>query len=139
MVASHDRKKRRTKIEERGRTAMLVGYADDHTGDECRFIHIKAGQIILFTDVRWLNIMWKGYIQKQRRLNQNMEESESDSDSEDDYDEFHDNSKTNDVIREEQEDQAQDSKPTTQERRLGINRSMRGTRESSLGSTRSQT
>ena len=41
VVASHDRKKTRTKIEERGRTAMFVGYADDHTGDVYRFIHIK--------------------------------------------------------------------------------------------------
>ena len=34
-VASHDRKKTRTKIEERGRTVMFVWYADDHTGDVC--------------------------------------------------------------------------------------------------------
>ena len=39
VVASHDRKKTRTKIEERGRTEMFVGYADDHARDVCRFIH----------------------------------------------------------------------------------------------------
>ena len=117
---------------------MFVGYAEDHTGDVYRFIHIKTGQIISSRDVRWLNIMWKVYMQKQRRLNQNLEEIESDSDSEDDYDKFQDNNKTNDVIIDEEEDQAQDSKPTAQERRLGINISMRGTRESNLGS-RSQT
>ena len=77
-------------------------------------------------------------MQKQRRLNQNLEENESDSDSEDDYDEFHENNNTNDIIRDEEEDQAQDSKPTAQERRLGIDISMRVTRESNLGSTRSQ-
>ena len=32
-LASHDRKGTRTKIEERGRTVMFAGYADDHTGD----------------------------------------------------------------------------------------------------------
>ena len=52
-------------------------------------------------------------MQKQRRLNQNLEEHESDSDSKDDYDEFQNNSKTDDVIRNEEEDQIQDSKPTT--------------------------
>ena len=130
MVASHDRKKTRTKMEERGRTAMFVG-ADDHTGDVYRFIHIKTGQIILSRDVRWLNIMWKVYMQKQRRLNQNLEESESDYDSEDDYDKFHDNNKITDVTREEEEeDQALGLKPTAQERGLSIDISMRGARES---------
>ena len=57
VVASHDRKKTRTKIEGRGRTAMLVGYPADHTGDVYRLIHIKTGQIILRRDVRWLNII----------------------------------------------------------------------------------
>ena len=33
LVESRDRKKIRTRIEERGRTAMFVGYAGDHTGD----------------------------------------------------------------------------------------------------------
>ena len=73
---------------------------------------------------------------KQGRLNQNLEESETDSDSEDNYDEFHDSNKTNDVIREEEE---QDSKLTAQERRLGTDISMRETRQSNLGLTRSQT
>ena len=93
---------------------------------------------MLSRDVRWLNIMWKVYKQKQRRLNQHLEESESDSDSENDSDEFQDSNKT-DGIRDEEEDQAQESKPTAQERRLGIDISMRGPRESNLGSTRSQT
>ena len=64
--------------------------------------------------------MSKVYMKKQRILNQNLEESESDSDSEDNYDEFQNNNKTEDVVRDEEEDQIQDSKPTAQERRLGI-------------------
>ena len=47
VVASHDRKKTRTKLDERGRTAMFVGYADDHTGDVYRFIHIKLDKSFL--------------------------------------------------------------------------------------------
>ena len=104
VIASHGRKKTRTKNEERERTAMFVGYADDHTGDVYRFIHIKTGQIILSRDVRWLNAMWKVNMQKQRRLNQNLEESESDSDLEDDHDEFQNSNKTGDVVRDEEED-----------------------------------
>ena len=42
-------------------------------------------------------------------------------------------------MRDEEEDFIQDSRQTAQERRLGIDISMRGTRESNLGSTRSQT
>ena len=48
------------------------------------------GQIILSRDVRWLIIMWNAYMKKQRRLNQNLEES--DSNSEDDDDSYDDNS-----------------------------------------------
>ena len=68
-----------------------------------------------------------------------MEESESDSSSEDDYDEIQNNNKTEDVIRDEKEDQTQDSTPTAEKRRHGIVISMRATRESKLGSTRRQT
>ena len=78
-------------------------------------------------------------MQKQKRLDQNLEESKSDSDSEDYSDEFQNHNKTEDVTRDGEEDQIQDSKTTAQERRLGIDISMRGTRESNLGSTRSQT
>ena len=138
MVASHDRKKTRTKIEERGRHVCWICY--DHSGDIERFIPIKTGQIILSRYVRWLNIMWNAYIKKHRRLSQNLEGSDSDTDSdyEDEQNDFHENMGT-DVIREEEVDQIEDSKPTVQERRLGINIHMRGTREPILGATRSQT
>ena len=33
-VACRDRKKTRTKIEERGRTVICVGHAEDHTGTD---------------------------------------------------------------------------------------------------------
>ena len=57
VVASHDRKKTRTRIEERRRTVLFVGYADDHVGDVHRLILIKMEQSILSRDVIWLNIM----------------------------------------------------------------------------------
>ena len=50
---------------------MLVGYADDHTGDVYRFIHLKTQHVILSRDARWMNIMWKAYMRKQQYINQN--------------------------------------------------------------------
>ena len=44
VAASHDRKKSRTTIEERRKTAVLVGCADDQTGDVYRYIYIKTEQ-----------------------------------------------------------------------------------------------
>ena len=41
-VANHERKSTRTKIEQRGKVAMFVGYADDHTGNVYGFIHLKT-------------------------------------------------------------------------------------------------
>ena len=66
VVVSHDRKTTRTKLEERGRTVMFVGYADDPAGDVYRFIHIKKGQISLSRDVKWLNRVWNAYMKKQK-------------------------------------------------------------------------
>ena len=58
VVANHERKSTRTKIEPRGKIAMFVGSADDHTGDVYRFIHLKTQHVILSKDARWMNIMW---------------------------------------------------------------------------------
>ena len=38
---------------------MFVGYAVDHASDVYKFIHQKTQHVILSTDVRWMNIMWK--------------------------------------------------------------------------------
>ena len=56
-----------------------------------------------------------------------MEESESDIDSENNYDDFHDDKMTPDTARKEDKDEKEDSKPTAQERRLGIDINMNGT------------
>ena len=47
MVANDERKSTKTKIEQRGKVAMFVGYAEDHTGDVYRFIHPKTQHVIL--------------------------------------------------------------------------------------------
>ena len=47
VVANHERKSTRTRIEQRGKVPMFVGYAEDHTGDAYRFIHLKTQHVIL--------------------------------------------------------------------------------------------
>ena len=64
VVAIHEGKKMRSKLDNRGKTCMFVGYADDHTKDVHRFLNIHTKRIILSRDVRWLNIMWKRYKKK---------------------------------------------------------------------------
>ena len=64
VVAIHEGKKMRSKLDDRGKTCMFVGYADDHTKDVYRFLNIHTRRIILSRDVRWLNIIWKQYKRK---------------------------------------------------------------------------
>ena len=69
VVANHERKSTRTKIEQRGKVAMLVGYAEDYTGDVYRFIHLKTQHVVLSRDARWMNIIWKVYMRKRKHIN----------------------------------------------------------------------
>ena len=54
----------RSKLDNRGKTCMFVGDADDHTKDVYRFLNIHTKRIILSRDVRWLNIILKRYKKK---------------------------------------------------------------------------
>ena len=47
VVAIHEGKKMRSKLDNRGKTCMFVGYADDHTKDVYRFLNIHTKRIIL--------------------------------------------------------------------------------------------
>ena len=64
MIAIHEGKKMRSKLDDRGKTCMFVGYADDHTKDVYRFLNIHMRRIALSRDVRWLNIIWKQFKKK---------------------------------------------------------------------------
>ena len=64
VVAIHEGKKMRSKLDDRGKTCMFVGYAEDHTKDVYRFLNIHTKRIILSRDIRWLNIIWKRYKDK---------------------------------------------------------------------------
>ena len=57
VIAIHEGKNTRSKLDDRGKTCMFVGYADDHTKDVYRFLNIHTRRIILSRDVRWLNII----------------------------------------------------------------------------------
>ena len=61
VVAIHEGKKMRSKLDTRGKTSMFVGYADDHAGDVYRFINIQTKKVILSRDAQWLNLFWKHY------------------------------------------------------------------------------
>ena len=52
VVAIHEGKKMRSKLDYRGKTCMFVGYADDHTKDVYRFLNIHTKRIILSRDER---------------------------------------------------------------------------------------
>ena len=61
VVAIHEGKKMRSKLDTRGKTSMFVGYEDDHAGDVYRFINIETKKAILSRDVQWMNLFWKHY------------------------------------------------------------------------------
>ena len=64
VIAIHEGKRMRSKLDDRGKTCMFVGFADDHTKDVYRFLNIHTRRIILSRDARWLNIIWKQYKKK---------------------------------------------------------------------------
>ena len=84
VVANHKRRSTRIKIEQRGKPAMFVGYANDHTGNVYRYIHLKTQQVILSRDARWMNIMWKAYMRKQQFINHGLQIIDEDLESDDD-------------------------------------------------------
>ena len=61
VIAISDGKKKRSKLDIRGRTGIFVGYAEDHAGNVYRFINIQTKKIILSRDIQWLNSFWKEY------------------------------------------------------------------------------
>ena len=128
VVAIHEGTKMRSKLDNRGKTCMFVGYADDHSGDVYRFLIIHTKRIIMSRDARWLNIIWKHYrmnsfyARKQVELFLDEEERSIEEDSQQEEDEIEG-----------------DGHNTPTQRKLGLDISMIGAREETLGRTRSQT
>ena len=135
VVAIHEGKKMRSKLDNRGKTCMFVGYADDHTKDVYRFLNIYTKRIILNRDVRWLNIMWKRYKKKsiyaRSRVELFLDEEVSSLWDEKSFGEI--------SIMEIVEGSEGDGTNTETQKRLGIDINMIGAREETLGRTRSET
>ena len=135
VVAIHEGKKMRSKLDNRGKTCMFVGYADDHTKDVHRFLNIHTERIILSRDVRWLNIIWRRYKKKsiyaRSRAELFLDEEESSLGDEKSFGEI--------SIREIIEGSEDDGNNTEIQRKLGIDINMIGAREETLGRTRSET
>ena len=128
VVAIHEGKKMRSKLDNRGKTCMFVGYTDDHAGDVYRFRNVKTKRIIMSRDVRWLNLMWKHYKRKhnyaRRQVELFLDEEESLS------------LEGNEPVENRVEG---DGNNTSTQRRLGLDIGMTGAKEETLGRTRNQT
>ena len=112
----------RSKLDNREKTCVFVGYADDHSGDVYRFLIIHTKRIIMSRDARWLNIIWKHYrmsIYARKQVELLLDEEE-------------------DSEQEEEEEIGGDGHNTPTQRKLGLDISMIGAREETLGRTRSQ-
>ena len=136
VVAIHEGKKMRSKLDNRGKTCMFVGYAEDHAGDVNRFLNIHTKRIIMSRDVRWLNIIWKDYRMKsiyaRKQVELFLDEEER---SIEDGRSFEESS----IEEEEEEEPKSDGKNTPTQKKLGLDINMIGARKETLGKTRSQT
>ena len=135
VVAIDEGKKMRSKLDNRGKTCMFVGYADDHTKDVYRFLNIHTKRIILSRDVRWLNVMWKRYKKKsiyaRSRVELFLDEEESSLEDDKSFGEL--------SIKEIMEASDDDGNNTETQKKLGIDINMIGAREEILGRARSET
>ena len=64
VVAIREGEKMRSNLDNRGKTCVFDGYAEDHAGNVYRFLDIHTKNIVMSRDVRWLNIIWKHYRMK---------------------------------------------------------------------------
>ena len=129
VIAIHEGKKMRSKLDDRGKTCMFVGYADDHTKDVHRFLNIHTRRIILSRDVRWLNIIWKQYKKKsiyaRKQVELFLDEEERSLEDERSFGES--------SIEEIEEESESDGNNTETPKKLGIDINMIGAREETLG------
>ena len=73
VVAMHEGGNMRSKLDNRGKTCMFVGYVDDHAGDVYRYLNVKTKRIIMSRDARRLNLMWKHYKRKHNHARRQVE------------------------------------------------------------------
>ena len=134
VIAIHEGKTMRSKLDDRGKTCMFVGYADDHSRDVYRFLNLHTKRIIISRDMRWLNIIWKHYRKKSiyARKQDELFLDEEEKSLEDDR------SFGESCIEEEEEEPLRDGNNTETQKKLGIDINMIGTREETLEKIRSE-
>ena len=129
VIAIHEGKKIRSKLDDRGKTFMFVGYADDHSRDVYKFLNIHTRSVILCRDVRWLNIIWKHYkkrsIYASKQVELFLDEEERSLEDERSFGES--------SIEEIEEEPEIDGNNTETQKRLGIDINMIGARKETLG------
>ena len=129
VVAIHEGKKMRSKLDTGGKTSVFVGYADDHVGDVYRFMNVQTKRIIFSRDAKWLNIFWKHC--KMRHNNPRRQQVELFLDEEENLSLEGNEPEENRIEG--------DGNNTIEQRRLGLDIGIIGAREETLGRTRSQT
>ena len=129
VFAIHEGKKMRSKLDDRGKTCMFVGYADDHSRDVYRFRNIHTKRIIISRDVRWLNIIWKHYRRKsiyaRKQVELFLDEEEKSIEDERSFGES--------SIEETEEKPKSDGNNTATQKTLGLDINMIGVREETTG------
>ena len=129
VIAIHEGKKMRSKLDDRGKTCMFVGSTDDHSRDVYRFLNIHTKRIIISRDVRWLNIIWKHYRKKsiyaRKQVKLFLYEEEKSLEDERSFGES--------SIEEEEEEPKSDGNNTETQKKLGIDINMIGARDKTLG------
>ena len=135
VIAIHEGKKIRSKLDDRGKTCMFVGYADDHSEDVYRLLNIHTKRIIISRDVRWLNIIWKQYKKKSIYARKQdelfLDEEERSLEDERSFGES--------SFEEIEHEPGSDGNNTESHKKLGIDTNMIGAREETQGKTRSGT
>ena len=135
VVAIHEGKKMRSKLDNRGKTCMFVGYAEDHAGHVYRFLNIHTKRIIMSRYVRWLNIIWKHFRMKsiyaRKQVELFLDEEERSIEDEKSFE--------GSSIDDEEEEPKSDGNNTPTQKKLGLDINMIGARKETLGKTRSQT
>ena len=129
VIAIHDGKKMKSKLDTRGKTGIFVGYADDHAENVYRFINIQMKKIILSRDVQWLNSFWKQY---KIRNNDSKKLAEEFSPNDEDDQNLEESDREENKI-------SGDGNNTMEQKKLEIDIDMIGARKEELGRTRSQT
>ena len=135
VIAIHEGKKMRSKLDNRGKTCMFTGYAEDHAGDVYSLLNIHTKRIIMSRDVRWLNKIWKHYrvksIYARKQVEPFLDEEERSIEDDRSFEES--------SIEEEEEEPKSDGNNTCTQKKLGLDINMIRARKETLGKNRSQT